>query len=108
MRLFLVLLAVSGVIAYALHPQVEAYPIEAFVQHTKDPAECKTVCAPPGYDGAWPEEYPKEARKVTCAGEYCAKAGHGHEPGENEDCKAHYSCDVHCSEICCQCLAACL
>ena len=111
--LLLLILTMLGGLIYALYPQTEVAkastnPIKALAQHTKDPAECKKVCAPPGYDGEWPEEYPDDVRKVTCNGEFCAKAGDGHEPKENEDCKAHYSCDVFCSEICCQCLATCL
>lgn len=84
-------------------------PAFLMTQHVTDPSECKTVCVPPGNDGELPDWYPDEAKRVACEGDYCARAEHGHTPGEeDEKCKAHYSCTVHCSEICCICLAECL
>ncbi len=90
---------------------------KTFAQHTKDPTKCKKVCAPAGYDGEFPEEFPEGVETVECAGDYCAKAGkHGHGEGEwgeqpgddEEDCKPHFSCSVHCSEVCCICLRECI
>ena len=81
------------------------------VQHTNDPTECKKVCAPAGYDGAMPKEFPDAVVTTTCEGDYCAKAGHHEEnpPGDDEEsCKAHWSCAVHCSEVCCICLRECI
>lgn len=83
---------------------------------TKDPAKCTKVCTPEGYDGEFPKEFPEGVETVECEGDYCAKAGHHDSvpPGEEgpddgeESCKAHYSCSVHCSEVCCVCLRECI
>lgn len=83
--------------------------IAAATQHIKDPTKCIKVCFPPGYDGEWPEEFPDDVKKIMCEGDYCAKADHGHTPGEEDKlCKTHYSCTVHCSEVCCVCLRECV
>lgn len=90
-----------------------------FTQHTKDPTKCKKVCAPAGYDGEMPKEFPEGVETVECAGDYCARAGAGdghggggewgeQPPDDEENCKPHFSCSVHCSEVCCVCLRECI
>ena len=77
---------------------------------TKDPTKCTKVCTPEGYEGALPREFPEGVERVACAGDYCAKA-HNEPPPEGDDeesCKPHFSCSVHCSEVCCVCLRECI
>lgn len=73
------------------------------IQHVKDPTKCTKVCAPVGYDGDLPSEFPEGIEPVTCQGDYCAKASRG-----DEACQPHHSCSVHCSEVCCICLRECV
>lgn len=79
-------------------------------QHIKDPTKCTKTCTPPGYEGDIPEEFPEDVERIECKGTYCAKADHGPpaEDNENEKCKQHWSCSVHCSEVCCVCLRECI
>jgi len=99
----------------------EWHEVEEFMslaQHTKDPTKCKKVCAPAGYDGEFPKEFPEGVETVECAGEYCARAGTdqpggggewGEQPPDDEEnCKPHHSCSVSCSEVCCICLRECI
>lgn len=80
-------------------------------QHTKDPTKCTKVCVPPGWEGELPKEFPDDAELVECQGDYCARAEHAPpEPDDPQDdpCRPHYSCSVHCSEVCCVCLRECI
>ena len=88
--------------------------------HVKDPAECRKFCYPPGGNSDRPGGVNEAAEGYECKGDYCAKAGsHDHGgggpppgeegPGDDEkDCKPHFSCNVHCSEVCCKCLRECI
>ena len=83
--------------------------------HVKDPAECRKFCYPPGGNADRPKDVNEEAKGYECQGELCAKASHedhgGGPPGEGPDeepCQPHYSCNVHCSEVCCKCLRECI
>ena len=88
--------------------------------HVKDPAECRKFCYPPGGNSDRPGGVNESAEGYECKGDYCAKAGsHDHGgggpppgeegPGDDEkDCKPHFSCNVHCSEVCCKCLRECI
>ena len=88
--------------------------------HVKDPAKCRKFCYPPGGNADRPKGVNEEAEGYECKGDYCAKAGHhdhgggGPPPGEEgpgddeKDCKPHFSCNVHCSEVCCKCLRECI
>ena len=82
--------------------------------HVDDPAECRKFCYPPGGNADRPSGVNPEAEGYECQGDLCAKASKGEHgpPGEGEDpedmCKPHYSCNVHCSEVCCSCLRECI
>lgn len=74
-------------------------------QHTKDPKECKKYCAPEGWEGDVPKEFPEGIPAHVCPSTYCAKTD-GTDP--DADCSKSYGCTVFCSEVCCVCLRECI